>query len=150
MPHRYDAAKMTMIHAGEFLGLSVAAVVTSINQLVDQESWDRLTGRHGALFFMAVALIIFWNSNRVRVKRDIERQQALEAKEDARREAEEQARQAENEARDIRHKEAMDLQKDNSAKLIELTVENIKAQAVVAHALDGLKEEIRKCPKMHE
>ena len=128
--------------------LASSAVIASINSLIDQESWDRLTGKHGALFFMSVALIIFWNSNRVRTKRDIQRQATQEAKEDARREREEHARQVENEAREQRHREAMELQKHNSEKLIELSVENVKAQAIVAKALDGMREEMRKCPKL--
>jgi hypothetical protein len=155
MPHRYEQAKTTMIHTGEFLVLASSAIVASVNSLIDEQSWDRLTGRHGALFFMAIALIIFWNSNRVRTKREIERMAANETKEDARRKEEEILRQVENEAREHRHQEAMKLQRDNAQQLLALTVESVKSNAIVAkaqtevaHALESLKDEIRKCPKL--
>jgi hypothetical protein len=138
MPHRLVHLNFATI--GEALALITAAVIANINSLIDETSWDRLTGRHGALFFMAVALLIFWNSNRMREKREAARLVKQEAKEDARREDEEELRQIENEAREQRHREAMALQQANSQRLMELTVEGIKAQGLVAQSLHRLSD----------
>jgi hypothetical protein len=137
MPHRIPTS---LAHVFEFFALAVAAIVAQINALLDETSWDRLTGRHGALFFMAIALLIFWNSNRVAEKRRLEHLAKLDAKEDNRRIQEEKARQAENDAREARHREALAVQHHNAQKLIELTVEGIKAQGMVATALVDLKK----------
>ncbi len=136
MPHRISTS---LAHVFEFFALACAAIIAQINALLDETSWDRLTGRHGALFFMAIALLIFWNSNRVAEKRRLEHLAKLDAKEDARREREETLRQVENEAREQRHREAIAVQQANAERIMELTVEGIKAQGMVATALTELK-----------
>ncbi len=144
MPHRIQHLNVQSLF--EFCGLAIAAIIANINALIDETSWDRLTGRHGALFFMAIALLVFWNSNRLESKRRLEHLAKLEAKEDARRKEEETARQVENEAREQRHREAMALQQENAAQLMQLTVEGIKAQGLVAESLKALKKTLDRRP----
>jgi hypothetical protein len=135
MPHRFHAISYVFATATEGLTLSIAAIIASLNTLLDEESWDRLTGRHGALFVMAIALLIFWNSNRLRERRDAQRQALAEEREDHRRQAEEK-----------RHAEAMALQRENSKVLEGLTGEGIKAQFHVAKALADLTNELSSRP----
>lgn len=137
--HRIPSA---ITHAFEFVALVASMALAQINGLLDETTWDRLTGRHGALFFMAIALLIIWNSSRLAEKRRIEHLALIEDKEDERREREEELRQIENDAREQRHREAMKLQQENSQRLMELTVEGIKAQGMVAEALKTLKSEL--------
>ncbi len=144
MPHRLHFPGLS--GALEFMALALTAIVAQINALLDETSWDRLTGRHGALFFMAIALLVFWNSNRLESKRRLEHLAKLEAKEDARRKEEETARQVENEAREQRHREAMALQQENARQLMQLTVEGIKAQGLVAESLKALKKTLDRRP----
>jgi hypothetical protein len=146
MPHRFHAISYVFATATEGLTLSIAAIIASLNTLLDEESWDRLTGRHGALFVMAIALLIFWNSNRLRERRDAQRQDLVEKREDMRRQAEEEARQLENEAREKRHAEAMELQRENAKVLEGLTGEGIKAQFHVAKAITDLTNELNNRP----
>jgi len=133
MPYRIPNFATSLLSLSEGMFLSFTAVIASVNNLLDEQSWDRLTGRHGALFFMAIALIIFWNSNRVTAKRNAENLMRAEEKEDAR-------RKIEDAARELRHREAMALQEKNADKLLELSHEAIKAQFHVAQSLTDLKE----------
>jgi hypothetical protein len=146
MPHRLAHIQLALVQGFEFLGLSIAAIMASVNGILDETSWDRLTGRHGALFFMAIALIIFWNSGRLREKREQKNMLLAEAREIKRREHEEKMRIEENKAREDRHKEAIALQAANAEKLAALAAESIKAQALVAAAIEGLKDELESRP----
>ncbi len=131
----------------EFTAISLATVAAQLQALLDETSWERLTGRHGALFFMAIALLIFWNSTRVENKRRAEHLAKQEEKEDKRREEEEDRRQQENEAREARHREAIAIQQLNAQKFMELTVEGIKASGLVTNALNTLAVKLdgRRC-----
>lgn len=146
MPHRFHAISYILATATEGLTLGLAAVLASLNAIIDEESWDRMTGKHGALFVMAIALLIFWNSNRLREKRGAQRELIMEEREIQRRAEEEAARERENEARDRRHKEAMDMQHRNSEQLAALTAEGIKAQLLTAQALKDVKRELDSRP----
>lgn len=144
MPHRINSMVYSFTWLGEFAFLGLAAVVSGLNNIIDEQSWDRLTGRHGALFVMAIALLVFWNSNRLREKRDAKRQSIIESREDARRKEEEILRQTENAAREDRHREAMELQRRNSDQLITLNAESIKAQAKCTHAIEAMDKNIQR------
>jgi uncharacterized protein with von Willebrand factor type A (vWA) domain len=136
MPLRYITQSQTFQQSVELLGLGLAAVVAFLNNLLDEQSFDRLTGRHGALFFMAVALILFWNQNRVNAKRQAEHLIQAEKREDERRKAEEAARKEENAARELRHKEAMAVQEKALAGVHALAAEGIKAQLRASGAME--------------
>ena len=140
MPHRLQPVYIGFIYALECIGLGFAAIMAGINNLLDEQSWDRLTGRHGALFFMAVALLIFWNSSRLREKREAKRMEQAEQRENKRRELEELERHEERKAVEHRHNEAMALQQTNLTTLGDLTAEGIKAQLLVATSLKALEK----------
>jgi len=146
MPHRLQPVYIGFIYALECIGLGFAAIMAGINNLLDEQSWDRLTGRHGALFFMAVALLIFWNSSRLREKREAKRMEQAEQRETKRREQEELERQEERKAVEHRHNEAMALQQKNLNQIADLAGEGIKAQAMVATSISKLTDELKGRP----
>jgi heme exporter protein D len=105
-----------------------------------------MLGPHGVAVVAILAVVALWVSGikeKSAMKKDIE---AREAREEARRAKEE-------ESREKRHAESIHLQTANSDKLLTITAENIKAQALVTAAISSmdrsiqdLTEKISKCP----
>jgi heme exporter protein D len=99
------------------LGMTATAIIT------DQD-WQRAFGPNGVAFISIVAVVVLWLNS---IKR--------EKNEEARREKEE-------EQRDRRHSETLTLQKENSAKLMDLTAESIKSHAMSVGAIKSIDRTI--------
>jgi hypothetical protein len=109
----------------EGLALSAVAAYQLAVDLIDQTSWDRMTGEHGAVFLLAIGVVVLWNSGRVSRK-----------DEDARRAKEE-------ESRERRHNESIASGAKNADELKALTVENIKSNIMVAQAIANMDRGVR-------
>jgi FtsZ-interacting cell division protein ZipA len=141
MPHRIIPPTW-FLHAVEGISLSALSFIAFISE----QDWSRMLGPHGVAVVAILAVVALWVSGikeKSAMKKDIE---AREAREEARRTKEE-------ESREKRHNESIQLQTTNSDKLVALTVENIKAQALttaalasVDRSLQDLAEQISKCP----
>jgi type VI protein secretion system component VasK len=133
MPHRLIVAPLQNVL--EFAVVSLGVVVATVDGLIDDKSWERITGKSGALFVLSVVLLVVWNANRLSGKR-------AAVREEARRKAEAADRRAEAAATEVRHKETMAMQERNAQKLMDLTVENIKAGARATHAIESMDSNI--------
>ena len=89
--------------------------------IISETDWQRITGPHGVAFVAIAAVIVLWVSGMRKDKREDER------------------RVKEEQNREKRHSESLLMQGENAKRLMELTVEGIKAQGMVAMALRDLK-----------
>jgi heme exporter protein D len=131
MPHRI-ATPSWLLHTVEGISLSALSFVAFISE----QDWSRMLGPHGVAVVAILAVVALWVSGikeKSAMKKDIE---AREAREEARRTKEE-------ESREKRHNESIQLQTANSDKLLEITAENIKAQAKVTAALAFMDRSIQ-------
>lgn len=94
--------------------------------MLSETDWLKITGPHGFLFGAVIAVLVLWNSGRVREKNET-----------ARREKEELAREA-------RHAELVATNKENAESLKALTVESIKAQGKATHAVETMDRNIQR------
>jgi heme exporter protein D len=141
MPHRIIPPTW-FLHTVEGISLSALSFIAFISE----QDWSRMLGPHGVAVVAILAVVALWVSGikeKSAMKKDIE---AREAREEARRTKEE-------ESREKRHAESIHLQTANSDKLLTITAENIKAQALVTAAISSmdrsiqdLTEKISKCP----
>lgn len=111
----------TITDAVAVLGLSTMGFIETITK-------DDLTGPHALLLAALAVIVVLWRNAGVREKNEEKRRTRAE------------------EANERRHKETLDLQKENSASLQKLTVESVRVTARVSQALEGLVEEFRKRP----
>lgn len=132
MPHRLfvhlDTAVSQFIEGTILL---LAGIGTGCNYLIailSEEDWSKLTGPHGVAFLAVIAVIVLWGNG-------------------IRREKQEEKRRVDEEIRrERRHTETLNLQRENSNKLIELTGESIKSNAYVTAAITALTKELESRP----
>lgn len=117
-----------------------------------EDWWNRLTGVHGALFAMSVAVVVLWGSalsdKRDRAKADAERHEREAAALRKIEEREDGRRLKEAEERERRHMEAMDLQRKLAETTKEMAVEAIKARMEATISNHKLAEEFANLTKV--
>jgi hypothetical protein len=121
MPIRYIIQSQTFQNILEGSMLSMLSIVA----IISEADWARILGPHGVAVCAILGLAIVWGSGLRKDKREDERR----AKEESSREA--------------RHAESIRLQKENADKLIEITVENIKAAGKVTQAITSMDRTIQ-------
>lgn len=119
---------VTLLEGALFGFLTLYNGTQTLCSIISSEDWSRITGPHGVAFIACAAVVVLWLNGLRR-----------EQREDKRREGEETKREE-------RHAETLTLQKENSSKLIELNVEQIKAQALATAAMTDLKEHLAARP----
>ncbi len=128
MPLRYIAQSQTFQNIVEGSILSMLSVFA----IISETDWQRVTGPHGVAFVAIAAVIVLWGSG-------IRDKNRLRKETEARENREEERRIREEANREKRHAESLLMQGENAKRLMELTVEGIKAQGMVATALRDLK-----------
>ena len=126
MPYRHllHSAAGTLIE-GIILGvIAIGNGFKLILTIFSEADWQKITGPHAFLFGLIVAVIVLWNSARLREKNENNR------------------RAAEAEAREKHHAETLALQKENSEKLMALTAESIKAHGMAIGAIKSMDRTI--------
>ena len=140
MPPRIHIVSSALYHAIEGGVLGLLALTNGVQYLVgviSESDWQRITGPHAFLFGLIIAVLVLWNSGRVREANEKKRQERQEILENERREKEEKAR-------DDRHAELVKTQRENAESLKALTVESIKAVAKSTHAIETLDRNIQR------
>ena len=127
MPYRTNLLTITgTIFEGVVLGiLAIANGCKYIAAMIADEDWQKLTGPYAFLFGLIIAVIVLWNSGRMREKNENIR------------------RAAEAVAREKQHSETLALQKENSQKLLDLTAESIKAHGMSVGAIKSMDRTIQ-------
>lgn len=119
MPHRIQlvtsAMQLSLEAVGIFFGSIVASSHWLVATLVDKETMDQLRGGDGALIGAVMIVCVLWLSKIADGKR-----------------------------LDKRHAEQMQLQKENSSKLMELQAESIKAKAMMTQAVISMDSNIQR------
>ena len=131
MPHRLfnDTFPFATIFEAIILGLGAGYKIgESIYLAISEQDWQRLLGPQGFTVGLILAVLVLWGNGVVREK-----------KERKRREDEEKSREA-------RHKESIGLQRENSEKLMAITVESIMAKGMMASAMNRLVDELEGRP----
>lgn len=95
---------------------------------ITEQDWTRLLGPQGFTVGLILAVIVLWGNGLMREKNENKRREKEEAK------------------REARHVETIGLQRENSDKLMALTVESIKAQGMSASAISRLVDELEARP----
>ena len=114
-----------------FEGVLLASIATAHGAqyflgLLTETDWLKITGPHGFLFGSVIAVLVLWNSGRVREKNEQLRREKEEA------------------AREQRHNQLVATNKENAESLKALTVESIKAQAKSTHAIETMDRNIQR------
>lgn len=125
MPHRIFTVPHLYNDALAMLAVSMASLTSSG---LSSSEWGNAIGPYGGYFISLIMLGMFIMRDKSNLKQQREDKITTEA------------------ATEKRHKEAMDLQRTNAEKLMELSHEAIKAQFHVAQALTDLKEELSARP----
>lgn len=127
MPYRTHLFTITgTLIEGLVLGiLAIANGCKYIAAMIADDDWAKMTGPYAFLFGLIVAVVVLWNSGRVREKNENTR------------------RAAEAEAREKQHAETLTLQKENSQKLLDLTAESIKAHGMSVGAIKSMDRTIQ-------
>jgi len=127
MPYRAHLATTAgTIIEGIFLGiLAIGNGIKYMASMFSDADWQKMTGPYAFLFGLIIAVIVLWNSGRIREKNENSR------------------RAAEAEAREKQHAETLDLQKENSQKLMDLTAESIKAHGMAVGAIKSMDRTIQ-------
>ena len=101
--------------------LFLAAMYNGLLAIIDDDTWNKVTGPHALVLAALVAVIVLWRAgaNRDRL-------------ENSRREKEEKSREA-------RHRETLDMQRANSDKLIELTTRTVIVTERSTAAIDRME-----------
>lgn len=105
--------------------------------IISDQDWQRMTGPHGVAFIAVLAVIVLWANGLRKEKAEISRRQAEEIRAEARRVADEAALEK-------RHTETMTMQRENADKLMQLTVESIKAQGHTSQAIISIDSTIKR------
>jgi hypothetical protein len=130
MPHRFDQfAPLAYMLEATLLGLAAGYKVaeTTMLALTDQD-WSKLLGPQGFTVGLIFAVIVLWGNGIVRERNETKRREKEEA------------------SRDARHKETLGLQRENSEKLMNLSVESIKAKGLMVSAFNNLVDELEGRP----
>lgn len=123
--------------------IPITATTTLVTRAVtDDIMWTKLIGPFGGLFLSIVFLGIFLRKDSIARRDRIKTESQLRADIAAREKKEETRRKEEDAAQERRHTETLNLQKENSHQLLELTKSSITAQAETAHAIQSLATKI--------
>jgi hypothetical protein len=134
MPHPLILAPSWLYHTAE---ASVLAMAGTSLAIISEQDWNRMTGPHGVAFIAVAAVIVLW-ANGLRKERLEQKRRDEEA-------LRHEARRQEDEAnREKRHKEAMSMQSANADRIMDITVESIKAQGHSAQAIASIDSTIKR------
>lgn len=123
--------------------IPITATTTLVTKAVtDDVMWTKMIGPFGGLFLSILFLAIFLRKDTVARRDRIKVEAQVRADALAREQKEEARRKEEDEAQERRHSETLNLQKENSHQLLELTKSSITAQAETAHAIQSLAAKI--------
>jgi hypothetical protein len=123
--------------------IPITATTTLVTKAVtDDIMWTKLIGPFGGLALSIIFLGIFLRKDAVARRDRLKTEAQLRADILAREKKDETRRKEEDEAQDRRHSETLNLQKENSHQLLELTKSSITAQAETAHAIQSLATKI--------
>lgn len=127
MPYRTHLATTAgTIIEGIFLGfLAIGNGLKYLASMIQDDDWQKMTGPYAFLFGLIIAVVVLWNSGRIREKNENNR------------------RANEAEAREKQHAETLTLQKENSQKLLDLTAESIKAHGMSVGAIKSMDRTIQ-------
>lgn len=106
---------------------ALAAFVAATAPIRDTD-WSKLIGPYGGYFLSLLMLLMFIRRDN-RNRKDAAKRLSLE-----------------EDSRERRHKEVLQLQKENSSSLMVLNVKQIEAQHAVSVAMTGLTQELRSRP----
>ena len=126
MPYRHflHSAAGTLIEGIILAAIAAVNGCKLIATVVSESDWQKITGPHAFLFGLIIAVIVLWNSARIREKNENNR------------------RATEAEAREKHHAETLAIQKENSEKLMALTAESIKAHGMAIGAIKSIDRTI--------
>lgn len=107
--------------------------------LISEGDWGKMTGPHGGMFLLAIAVAALWFNKISSDKSRAKELAILEEKEDARRLAEEAARE-------LRHAESLKASGDYAHSMKALAVESMKVTMMVNNSLRDLTKELASRP----
>lgn len=127
MPIRYmiQSAAATVIEGAILVSLATINGIKLLANLISEADWQKATGPYAFLFGLIIAVIVLWNSARIREKNENNR------------------RAAEAIAREKHHAETIALQKENADRLMALTAESIKAHGMAVGAISSFDRTIK-------
>jgi hypothetical protein len=130
MPHRFEQlSPLVYLVEAALLGLAAGYKVAEATCLaLTEQDWSKLLGPQGFTVGLIFAVIVLWGNGIVRERNETKRREKEEA------------------SREARHRETLGLQRENSEKLMQLSVEAIKAKGMMVAAFNNLVEELEGRP----
>jgi hypothetical protein len=130
MPHRFEQlSPLVYLVEAALLGLAAGYKVAEATCLaLTEQDWSKLLGPQGFTVGLILAVIVLWGNGIARERNETKRREKEEA------------------SREARHKETLRLQRENSEKLMNLSVEAIKAKGMMVAAFNTLVEELEGRP----
>jgi len=130
MPHRFDQlSPLVYLVEAALLGLAAGYKVAEATCLaLTEQDWSKLLGPQGFTVGLILAVIVLWGNGIARERNETKRREKEEA------------------SREARHRETLALQRENSEKLMNLSVEAIKAKGMMVAAFNTLVEELEGRP----
>jgi hypothetical protein len=130
MPHRFEQlSPLVYLVEAALLGLAAGYKVAEATCLaLTEQDWSKLLGPQGFTVGLILAVIVLWGNGIARERNETKRREKEEA------------------SREARHKETLSLQRENSEKLMNLSVEAIKAKGMMVAAFNNLVEELEGRP----
>jgi hypothetical protein len=130
MPHRFEQlSPLVYLIEAALLGLAAGYKVAEATCLaLTEQDWSKLLGPQGFTVGLILAVIVLWGNGIARERNETKRREKEEA------------------SREARHKETLRLQRENSEKLMNLSVEAIKAKGMMVAAFNTLVEELEGRP----
>ena len=130
MTHRIEQlAPLAYMVEAALLGLAAGYKVTEAACLaLTEQDWSNLLGPQGFTVWLIFAVIVLWGNGIVRERNETKRREKEEA------------------SREARHRETLALQRENSEKLMSLSVEGIKAKGLMVSAFNNLVDELEGRP----
>jgi hypothetical protein len=130
MPHRFEQlSPLVYLIEAALLGLAAGYKVAEATCLaLTEQDWSKLLGPQGFTVGLILAVIVLWGNGIARERNETKRREKEEA------------------SREARHKETLRLQRENSEKLMNLSVEAIKAKGMMVAAFNNLVEELEGRP----
>ena len=104
------------------------AAFVAVNAPITESDWSKLIGPYGGYFLSLIMLLLFIRRDNRNRKDATKRLESEELN------------------RERRHKESLEIQRDNSKSLMELNIKQIEAQHAVSVAMTGLTQELRSRP----
>ena len=130
MPHRFEQlSPLVYLVEAALLGIAAGYKVAEATCLaLTEQDWSKLLGPQGFTVGLILAVIVLWGNGIARERNETKRREKEEA------------------SREARHKETLRLQRENSEKLMNLSVEAIKAKGMMVAAFNNLVEELEGRP----